>query len=167
MNWDLWRWWAKTIEKRALRPRKNFFRGLIFSAAFIFCLRRHTFCQQQQKVCKKCRQRPMVSGLPLPSRVLFVMVRKGNRLSNRPATAPTLVKGRVGLPQGTDSHNQSADCLHRRVSRFPATLWHGKRDTSSKPPCCIRHRQRFGGFLAMTLQESIDFIGATEGSSIR
>ena len=28
------------------------------------CLRRHTFCQQQQKVCKKCRQKPMVSGLP-------------------------------------------------------------------------------------------------------
>ena len=36
--------------------------------------------------------------------------------------------------------------IHRRVSRFPATLWHGNRDTSSKPPRFIRHRRRFGGF---------------------
>ena len=42
--------------------------------------------------------------------------------------------------------------FHRRVSRFPATLWHGKRDTSSKPPCCIRHRRRFGGFLKTPLE---------------
>ena len=65
------------------------------------CLRRHTFCQQQQKVCKKCRQKPMVSGLPLPSRASCVMGRQGNWLSNRPAAAPTQVKRRVGLPPGS------------------------------------------------------------------
>ena len=35
---------------------------------------------------------------------------------------------------------------HRRVSRFPATLWRENRDTSPKPPRFIRHRRRFGGF---------------------
>lgn len=32
----------------------------------------------------------------------------------------------------------AAESLHRRVSRSPATLWHGNRDTSPKPPRCIR-----------------------------
>ena len=40
----------------------------------------------------------------------------------------------------------AAESFHRRVSRFPATLWREKRDTSSKPPRFIRHRWRFGGF---------------------
>ena len=40
----------------------------------------------------------------------------------------------------------AAESFHRRVSRFPATLWRENRDTSSKPPRFIRHRRRFGGF---------------------
>ena len=40
----------------------------------------------------------------------------------------------------------AAESLHRRASRFPATLWRENRDTSSKPPRFIRHRRRFGGF---------------------
>ncbi len=41
----------------------------------------------------------------------------------------------------------AAESLHRRVSRSPATLWHGNRDTSSKPPRCIRlWRIQRGGF---------------------
>ena len=67
---------------------------------FLFCLRRHTFCQQRQKVCKKRRRKPMVSGLPFLSRAAFVMGRKGDRLCNKPAAAPSQVKGRVGLPLG-------------------------------------------------------------------
>ena len=119
----------------------------------VFCLRRHTFCQQQQKVCKKRRLKPMVSRLPLLSRVSFVMGRSGNRLSNRPAAAPTQAKKILRLPPGnTDPHNQSADCLHRRVNRFPATLWRENRDTSSKPPRFIRHRRRFDGFLKMPFE---------------
>jgi hypothetical protein len=38
------------------------------------------------------------------------------------------------------------ESFHRRVNRFPATLWRENRDTSSKPPRFIRHRRRFGGF---------------------
>ena len=74
--------------------------GILFPAVLSFCLRRHTFCQQRQKVCKKRRQKPMVSGLPFLSRAAFVMGRKGNRLCNKPAAAPSQVKGRVGLPLG-------------------------------------------------------------------
>ena len=74
--------------------------GILFPAVLSFCLRRHTFCQQRQKVCKKRRQKPMVSGLPFLSRVAFVMGRKGDRLCNKPAAAPSHVKGRVGLPLG-------------------------------------------------------------------
>ena len=48
--------------------------------------------------------------------------------------------------------DQFADGLHRRVNRFPATLWRENRDTSSKPPRFIRHRRRFGGFLKMPLE---------------
>lgn len=48
----------------------------------------------------KRRQKPMVSGLPFLSRAAFVMGRKGNRLCNKPAAAPSQVKGRVGLPLG-------------------------------------------------------------------
>ena len=41
----------------------------------------------------------------------------------------------------------AAESLHRRVSRSPATLRHGNRDTFSKPPRCIRHRRiQRGGF---------------------
>jgi len=41
----------------------------------------------------------------------------------------------------------AAESLHRRVSRSPAPLRHGNRDTSPKPPRCIRHRRiRRGGF---------------------
>ena len=41
----------------------------------------------------------------------------------------------------------AAESLHRRVSRSPATLRHGNRDTSPKPPRRIRHRRiRRGGF---------------------
>ena len=40
----------------------------------------------------------------------------------------------------------AAKSFHRRVNRFPATLWRENRDTSSKPPRFIRHRRRFGGF---------------------
>ena len=40
----------------------------------------------------------------------------------------------------------AAENLHRRASRFPATLWRENRDTSSKPSRFIRHRRRFGGF---------------------
>ena len=71
-----------------------------FSQQFFFCLRRHTFCQQRQKVCKKRRQKPMVSGLPFLSRTAFVMGRKGNRLCSKPAAAPSQMKERVGLPLG-------------------------------------------------------------------
>ena len=74
--------------------------GILFPAVLSFCLRRHTFCQQRQKVCKKRRQKPMVSGLPFLSRAAFVMGRKGDRLCNKPAAAPSQVKGRVGLPLG-------------------------------------------------------------------
>ena len=55
----------------------------------LLCLRRHTFCQHQQQVCRS---------------------------------------------------------THRRVGRFPAALWRENRGTSSKPPCCICHRRRFGSF---------------------
>ena len=51
---------------------------LLSGSSFLFCLRRHTFCQQQQKVCKKRRLKPMVSRLPLLSRVSFVMGHSGN-----------------------------------------------------------------------------------------
>ena len=34
--------------------------------------------------------------------------------------------------------------IHRRVSRFQPFARRENRDTSSKPPCCIRHRRRFG-----------------------
>lgn len=41
----------------------------------------------------------------------------------------------------------AAESLPRRVSRSPATLRHGNRDTSSKPPRCIRlWRIQRGGF---------------------
>lgn len=41
----------------------------------------------------------------------------------------------------------AAESLPRRVSRSPATLRHGSRDTSSKPPRCIRlWRIQRGGF---------------------
>lgn len=41
----------------------------------------------------------------------------------------------------------AAESLHRRVSRSPATLRHGNRDTSPKPPRCIRlWRIQRGGF---------------------
>lgn len=41
----------------------------------------------------------------------------------------------------------AAESLPRRVSRSPATLRHGNRDTFSKPPRCIRHRRiQRGGF---------------------
>ena len=61
------------------------------------------FLPTAAKSMKKCRQKPMVSGLPLLSRVSFVIGRKGNRLSNRPAAAPALAKRRVGLPPRADS----------------------------------------------------------------
>ena len=61
----------------------------LVGGVLLLCLRRHTFCQQQQKVCRS---------------------------------------------------------THRRVGRFPATLWRENRGTSSKPPCCICHRRRFGSF---------------------
>ena len=35
----------------------------------------------------------------------------------------------------------AAEGLPRRVSRSPATVWHGNRDTSWKPPRCIRSTQ--------------------------
>jgi hypothetical protein len=46
----------------------------------------------------------------------------------------------------------AAKSFHRRVTRFPATLWRENRDTSSKPPRFIRHRRRFDGFLKMPLE---------------
>ena len=56
------------------------------------------------------RQKPMVSGLPFPSRALLVMGLQGNRLSNRPAAAPTQVKKMVRLPlRSTDSHDRTAN----------------------------------------------------------
>ena len=58
------------------------------------------FLPTAAKSMKKCRQKPMVSGLPFLSRVALVMGRKGNRLCNKPAAAPSQVKGRVGLPLG-------------------------------------------------------------------
>ena len=60
-------------------------------------LRRPHFFQQRKKWGKERRQKPMVFGFPSPSRVSFVMGRQGNRLSNRPAAAPTQAKERVGL----------------------------------------------------------------------
>ena len=67
------------------RPSRGNFLGLgglrrpTFPSSFFFlCLRRHTFCQQRQKVCKKRRLKPMVSKLPLPSSAAFGMGRKGN-----------------------------------------------------------------------------------------
>ena len=51
------------------------------------------------------------------------------------------------LPPGnTDPHNQSADCLHRRVSRFSATSCHENRETSSKSLCCVLRWRRCGDF---------------------
>ena len=50
------------------------------------------FLPTAAKSMKKCRQKPMVSGLPLPSRALLVMGCSGNRLSNSPAAAPAQVK---------------------------------------------------------------------------
>ena len=45
------------------------------------------------------------------------MGRKGNRLSNRPAAAPTQRKGRVGLPPWrTDCHSQCAHWLRNDTS---------------------------------------------------
>ena len=58
------------------------------------------FLPTAAKSMKKCRQKPMVSGLPFLSRAALVMGRKGNRLCNKPAAAPSQVKGRVGLPLG-------------------------------------------------------------------
>ena len=58
------------------------------------------FLPTAAKSMKKCRQKPMVSGLPFLSRAAFVMGRKGDRLCNKPAAAPSQVKGRVGLPLG-------------------------------------------------------------------
>lgn len=51
------------------------------------------------------------------------------------------------LPPEGSSLPIAAESLHRRVSRSPATLRHGSRDTSSKPPRCIRRRRiQRGGF---------------------
>ncbi len=37
------------------------------------------------------------------------MGRKGNRLCNKPAAAPSQVKGRVGQPLGEYPHDEAAD----------------------------------------------------------
>ena len=67
---------------------------------FLFVSDGILFVNSDKKYAKKRRQKPMVSGLPFLSRVVFVMGRKGNRLCNKPAAAPSQVKGRVGLPLG-------------------------------------------------------------------
>ena len=51
------------------------------------------FLSTAAKSMQKRRLKPMVSKPPLLSRALLVMGRKGNRLSNRPAAAPTQLKG--------------------------------------------------------------------------
>ena len=67
---------------------------------FLFVSDGTLFVNSDKKYAKKRRQKPMVSGLPFLSSVAFVMGRKGNRLCNKPAAAPSQVKGRVGLPLG-------------------------------------------------------------------
>ena len=54
---------------------------------------------------------------------------------------------------------------HHRVSRFPATLWRENRDTSSKPPCFIRHRRRFGD-VARSSKKAFKHCGAAVESLI-
>lgn len=51
----------------------------------------------------------------------------------------------------------AAESLHRRVSRSPATLRHGNRDTSPKPPRCIRHRRIHRGGFQRTPAETHGF----------
>ena len=47
-----------------------------------------TVDQQQQKVCKKCRQKPMVSGLPFVCKSCFLnSAEAGNRRSSTHAAA--------------------------------------------------------------------------------
>ena len=75
------------------------------------------FLSTATKSMQKRRLKPMVSKPPLLSRALLVMGRKGNRLSNRPAAAPTQGKGRVGLPPWrTDCHSQCTHWLRNDTS---------------------------------------------------
>ena len=67
---------------------------------FLFVSDGTLFVNSDKKYAKKRRQKQMDSGLPFLSRVASVMGRKGNRLCNKPAAAPSQVKGRVGLPLG-------------------------------------------------------------------
>ena len=60
--------------------------------------------------------------------------------------APTFPSS-LFVPPAGDFLPIAAESLPRRVSRSPATLRHGNRDTFSKPPRCIRHRRiQRGGF---------------------
>ena len=58
-----------------------------------------------------------------------------------PITAESLHPDKTSpktLPYWGSFLSIAAESLHRRVSRSPAPLWHGNRDTSPKLPRCIR-----------------------------
>ena len=88
----------------------------------------------------KRRQKPMVSGLPFLSRVAFVMGRKGDRLCNKPAAAPSQVKGRVGLPLG----GGRIPTTSLRTGRGNDRGWQGRKRALSpvgRAPFCMEKYQ--------------------------
>ena len=103
-----------------------------FLSTMVLCARNVSptayFLPTAAKSMKKCRQKPMVSGLPFLSRVAFVMGRKGDRLCNKPAAAPSQVKGRVGLPPW-----QSVP--HGRTANFFNCPRSGSESRSKPIPC--------------------------------
>ena len=106
------------------------------------------FLSTATKSMQKRRLKPMVSKPPLLSRALLVMGRKGNRLSNRPAAAPTQRKGRVGLPPWrTDCHSQ---CAHRL--RNDTSFSCHSEETVEAPPVADEARRFRGSVPVFTPQ---------------
>ena len=156
-----------------------------FSSSFLFlCLRRHTFCQQQQKaftvVSTGFQPRCGVKIGTLPRNHLasfatggasavsaknqwfldFLSLQELRSLwdvvgidsAADPLPLPLRRRKYYVYRRGIRIPTTSLRTVCTVVSRFPTTLWRENRGPSSKPPRCIRHRRRFGGFLGMTVR---------------
>lgn len=98
------------------------------------------FLPTAAKSMKKCRQKPMVSGLPFLSRAAFVMGRKGDRLCNKPAAAPSQVKGACGSTAG----GVRIPTTSLRTGRGNDRGWQGGKRTLSpvgRAPFCMEKYQ--------------------------